>query len=140
MKNFSVGTLQSFDNDYDTFLGIIPDQLGPTATLRAFAIIHSAMYESMATFNRAFKPLFKPQNLPDIHHVHKGSAVNAAIMEAVYQILYVLYPKQKTIFDAVRQQYLSQLKTDGSKQAGITMGILFGKLITELISVIPTEW
>ncbi len=40
-------TLQTCANDYDTSIAVYPDQFGPTATSRAFAIIHGAMYESI---------------------------------------------------------------------------------------------
>jgi hypothetical protein len=125
--------LQACANDYDTSIAATPDQPGPTATSRAFAIIHGAMYDSMATFNQVYKPLFKPHNMPNMNNVNKESAVNAAIMEAAYQTLYALYPKQQTTFDAIRKQYLNQLKTDGNKQVGITKGIFVGQLISAFI-------
>ena len=36
--------LQACVNDYDTMIAATPDQLGPTTTARAFAIVHGAMY------------------------------------------------------------------------------------------------
>ena len=126
-------TLQACANDYDTSIASTPDQAGPTATSRALAIIHGAMHDAMAVFNRIFKPLFRPNRMPNMHNVHKESAVNGAIMEAAYQTLFVMYPKQQAIFDAVRKHYLRQLRMDGNRPIGINAGILVGKLISESI-------
>ena len=54
-------------------------------------------------------------------------------MEAAYQTLCVMYPVQKAIFDAVREEYLSQLKTNGRKQAAIDVGISVGQSIATFI-------
>ncbi|CAF1614509.1 unnamed protein product [Adineta ricciae] len=126
-------TLQTCANDYDPLVAATPDQVGPTGTSRAFAIIHGAMYEAMASFNALYKPVYKLKNMPDTNSVFKESAVNAAIMEAAYQTLYALYPKQRPIFDAVRKAYLKQQKTDGNKQAGINGGVLIGQIIAAFI-------
>ena len=126
-------TLQACANDYDASIAPTPDNLGPTETSRAFAIIHGAMYEAMAVFNQGYKPLFRPNGMPNIGNVHKQSAVNAAIMEAAYQTLRAMYPQQQAIFDAVRKQYRSQLKNDGNKRGAITIGIRVGQLISAFI-------
>ena len=87
----------------------------------------------MATFNQAYKPVFKLNNMPDVTLVRKESAINGAIMEAAYQTLYALYPQQKSIFNVVRKEYLKQLKTEGDKQDAIDTGILVGKLVAIFI-------
>lgn len=40
-------------------------------------MIHGAMYDAVAVFTDRLKPLFKPDNLPNINNVHKQSAVDA---------------------------------------------------------------
>ena len=126
-------TLQACANDYDASVTLIPDQLGPAETSRAFAIIHGAIYDAMVVFNPGFKPLCQPNKMPNTKHVDKQTAVNAAIMEAAYQTLRCMYPKQRAIFDEVRQQYRNELKTNGNKQVAIQTGILVGRLISESI-------
>jgi len=77
-------TLQACSNDYDRTLIAKSDQVGPTATSRAFAIIHGAMYDSMNVFLQVFKPIFKPYGVPNMGGVSKQPAAVAAIMEAAY--------------------------------------------------------
>ena len=125
--------LQANANDYDTSVTAPPEQPGPTASTRASAIIHGAMYDAMAVFNKDFKPLFRLNSLPNTDNVHKKSAVNAAIMEAAYQTLSALYSKQQAIFDAIREEFLGQLDKNGKKQAAIDTGILVGQSIAAFI-------
>jgi hypothetical protein len=126
-------TLQACANDYDTSVTTAPQQLGPPGTSRAFAIIHGAMYDSFATFSKDYQPFFHPNNMPNVKNVAKESATDAAIMEAAYQTLLSLYSKQQPIFDAVRTEYLKQLKSNRYNQAAITTGIAVGKLISAYI-------
>jgi hypothetical protein len=125
--------LQACANDYDTSVTSAPQQLGPTATSRAFAIIHGAMYDAMARFSENCKPWFKPKNMPNVKNVEKNSATNAAIMEAAYQTLSALYSIQQPIFYAVRTQYLNQLESNGNNQGAITIGVIAGKIIAAFI-------
>ena len=126
-------TLQACANDYDPSVAVVPDQVGPTETSRAFAIIHGAMYESMAVFNPALKSIFNVTNLPDTTDVPSGPATDAAVMEAAYQTLYTMYPKQRPIFDAVRAVYVRKLGTNTSLQVGIDRGILVGQVTAQFI-------
>ena len=126
-------TLEACANDYDTSITPVPNKMGPTETSRAFAIVHGAMYDAMVVFNQGLKPLFRPNKMPNTNHVHKETAVNAAIMEAAYQTLCAMYPQQRAIFYAVRKQYRSQLTTNGNKRVAITTGVLVGKLISTFI-------
>jgi hypothetical protein len=126
-------TLEACANDYDTSVAAVPDQIGPTATSSAFAIIHGAMYDAMVAFNLFYKPLFKPANMPATNDVQIEAATNAAIMEAAYQTLYALYPKQRVIFDAIRAEYIKQMKTDGNKPVAIIKGIFVGDLVASFI-------
>ena len=125
--------LQACGNDYDNSVVPTPDQAGPTATSRAFAIIHGAMYDAMTVFNRNFKPLFRPNGMPNTNNLNKESATNAAIMEAAYQTLLVVYPQQTPLFNAVRKQYLNQLRSNENKKRAVNVGILVGQLVAQFI-------
>ncbi|CAF3551906.1 unnamed protein product [Rotaria sp. Silwood1] len=126
-------TLQACVNDYDRSIAPVPDQIGPTATSRAFAIIHGAMYESLTAFNRAFKPMWKSKDISPLGNAFRGSIVDAAIMESAYQTLSYLYPKQRPIFDAVRKVHLQQLASNNTRQVDINKGIFVGKWIASFI-------
>lgn len=67
------------NNDNDKSVVFFPDHPGPAWSTRAFAMIHGAMYDAVAVFTNGFKPLFKPNNLPNIDNVHRESAVDAAV-------------------------------------------------------------
>jgi hypothetical protein len=125
--------LHAAANDYDTSIVMSPDQPGPLTTSRAFAIIHGAMYDSMAAFNRGFKPLFQSVNISDTSNVSKSDAMKASIMEAGYQTLYASYPKQRPIFDAARTYFLQGLKSSGVPSNDIEAGITVGKSISRFI-------
>ena len=126
-------TLQACANDYDPSVALSPDKLGPTETTRAFAIIHGAMYESVAAFEGKLKSLFNVPNLPSTANIPKEPAISAAVMEAAYQTLYAMYPKQRPIFDAVRAVYLTNLKANAKHRVGIYRGIVVGRETAQFI-------
>ena len=111
----------------------IPKQPGPPATSRALVIIHGTVFDGMAVSDENCKPLFRPNPLPNTNIVHKKSVVNAAIIKAAHQTLRTIYSKQRPIFQAVREEYLNQLKTTEEKQAVIDVGILIRQSILAFI-------
>ncbi|CAF4743574.1 unnamed protein product [Rotaria sp. Silwood1] len=125
--------LQACGNDYDPLLVSTPDQYGPGATARAFAIVHGAMHDSMIAFNRVYKPIFKYSNMPVINNVPVRPAIDAAIAEAAFQTLSHLYPKQQKIFVAIRNAYLRWISSNIIKQSAINTGIFIGRLIADSI-------
>ena len=94
--------VQADGNNYDRSVVSSLYQPDPAFASRTFAIIHGAMYDAVAVFTTAFKPVYTPNNLPNMNNVDKKSAVDAAaVMEAAYQTLRALHPQQQAIFDAV---------------------------------------
>ncbi|CAF3554271.1 unnamed protein product [Rotaria sp. Silwood1] len=126
-------TLQACANDYDTSIASSPDQVGPATTSRAFAIIHGAMYEAMNAFEQKYKPMFKPNNMPATNNVPQAAAIDAAITEAAYQTLYAMYPKQRELFDEVREGFIEVIENDTPGKAGINRGIRVGRLFADAI-------
>ena len=126
-------TLQSCANDYNIDVATTPDQVGPTTTARAFAIIHGAMYHSVVVFHAGYKSLYNLDNAPRYDGTSKRSATDAAVMEAAYQTLYVLYPKQRPIFDAIRNDFLKRLESAENSYSAINKGITIGQWIAKLI-------
>lgn len=123
-------TLQTCANDYDKSIAAIPDQNGVTTT-RAFAIIHGAIYESVAVLSDVCKPVYGLKNIPYVRNGLKKRAISAAIMESAYQTLSSLYPKQQEIFDAIRDTYLEKLRKNENNGAAIDAGILVGKSVAQ---------
>ena len=50
--------IQAGAYDYNNALTAVPDQSGPLQTSRAFAIIHGAMYDTLAVFDPGLNPVF----------------------------------------------------------------------------------
>ena len=121
-------TLQACANDYDISIASIPDQIGPATTTRAFAIIHGAMINSMNSFAQSYEQLVQRSRMSTPNAVSKRLGMSAAILEAAYQTLSYLYPKQRPIFDAVYQFHLRQTRNGTTAQAEINMGITVGQL------------
>ena len=121
--------LQTAANDYDALIALTPDQIGPTGTSRAFAIIHGAMYEALNVFERLTPPVVKSSNPPPIGDVLRTSAIEAAVGEAAYVTLYNLYPKQRPLFDAVRIGFQKSMKKNAALKSSVERGSLVGRII-----------
>ena len=120
-------TLQACANDYDVDIALVSDQAGPTAASRALAIIHGAMYEAAAAFHGVIKSVYQPEDIPSTRVVSRGSATDAAIMEAAYRTLYVLYPKQRPVFDGARNNFLKRFKSSDYSNKSVQKGVLVGQ-------------
>lgn len=125
--------LQACGNDYDPLIAPTPDQYGPGATARAFAIVHAAMHDSMIPFNPVYKYIFKHNNVPLMVNVSRRPAIDAAVTEAACLTLSYVYPRQQKIFVAVRNKYLIRISSDSIGQKAINNGIYIGRLITDSI-------
>ena len=117
--------LQACANDYDRTIVPASDQVGPTSTSRAFAIIHGAMYEAFKACNQKSpsKKYYVDNNVP------KHPTTEAAIMEAAYQTLIAMYPQQIPMFDQVRTAYLQKLQNGNGVKNPIKTGISVGQLV-----------
>ena len=121
--------LQACANDYDSSIVQASDQSGPTRTSRAFAIIHGAMYESMNIFEKVYLPQFSTSNVPSIDNDSRSPGTEAAIIEAAYQALYALYPKQRPLFDILRGAFRRRIRNNASSKAVINRGTIVGNVI-----------
>ena len=125
--------LQACANDYDTSIAPVPDQVGPATTARAFAIIHGAMYNSMRSFADSYEHLAGRSGASNPNVALKTSGMTAAIIEAAYQTLSSLYPKQRPIFDAVYRFHLNQTRNSSDAHTEIIMGLTVGRLTASFI-------
>ena len=124
---------QAIANDYDPQITTKFDQKGATLISRAGAIVHAAIYEAIVVFNNCYKSVFEVNGLPSTHNVPKETTMIVAITEAAYQTLYALYPKQNTLFDAIRTAYLNKIKEGNPPQDAIDTGVAIGQKIANTI-------
>lgn len=122
-------TLEACGNDFDPSISSTPDQIGPTRTTRAFAIVHGAMYNAMKSFEDSYAHLAQISGKFQIDSTLKELGISAAILAAAYQTLSSLYEKQRPIFDAVYRTHLNQLTiSTRTGESEINLGLTVGRL------------
>ncbi len=98
------------------------EQLGPTLSSRALAIVHLAMYDAYAAVRgNPVSPVNLSPYLPGLPHPAPGASAHAAIAAAAHATLSALYPSQKAFFD--KQHSAANLTADGL-DAGHAYGLL----------------
>ncbi|CAF0983925.1 unnamed protein product [Rotaria sp. Silwood1] len=120
--------LQACANDYDKIVAFRPDQEGPAATARVFAIIHGAMYEAMNNFDRIYQHVTEGSRSSTNDSIDKQNGMIASIIEAAYQTLSFLYPQQRPLFDAIYRAHLYRIRNETSSQNDINIGLSIGQL------------
>ena len=105
--------LDAVANDYA--VGGITDQVGPTRTSRALAIVHTAMYDAFNAVDGSYTPyLFTG-------HAQAGTSAEGAVAQAGHDTLVALYPHQKQRFDVALAASLVGINA-GSANKGIKLG------------------
>jgi hypothetical protein len=92
------------------------DQLGPTRSSRAFAIVHLAVYDALNAISQRY-PGYSGQ-LPAL----ADSSKDAAIAQAAHDSLVALYPHQAGRIDAWLRADLARLPASRGKLNGIDVG------------------
>ena len=100
------------------------EQLGPTLSSRALAIVHLAMYDAFAGIAKS--PGVLPPYLPGLPVPPAVAGQDAAVAAAAYDTLVALYPKQRPLFDA-------RLAAAAIPAAGRAQGTTFGKQVAAAI-------
>lgn len=92
------------------------EQLGPTRSSRAFAIVHIAMFDAVNAVRGRY-PSYAglPRALPD-------TSVDAAIAQAAHDTLAALYPSQRAALDSLLDQDLARLPSNRAKWNAIELG------------------
>lgn len=102
------------------------EQVGPTLSARALAIVHLAMYEAYARLRG------NPANLPAYGLVlpvpPAGAAINAAVGGAAHKTLTALFPSQTGFFDLALNGFLA-----GMPPAGLADGLAYGVTVGQLM-------
>lgn len=92
------------------------EQLGPTRTSRAFAIVHIAMFDAVNGIARRYQGY---NNLPP---PPGDTSSQAALAQAAHDTLAALYPSQTARFDALLAEDLARIPPGRAKLNGIEFG------------------
>jgi len=93
-----------------------PEQLGPTRSSRALAIVHLAIYDALNAIYRRY-PGYSG-SLP----AFADSSPDAAIAQATHDTLAALFPRQAHGFDSALAADLARLPGGRAKRNGIDLG------------------
>lgn len=96
------------------------EQTGPTASARALAIVHLAMYDAYAGV--ANDPTNLPPYLPGLSAPAFGTSIDAAVAAAAHATLSSLFPSQQAFFDL-------KLAQAGLSGTGLNEGLDFGRIV-----------
>ncbi|MBM3340823.1 MAG: vanadium-dependent haloperoxidase [Betaproteobacteria bacterium] len=100
------------------------EEIGPTLSSRALAIVHLAMYDAFAGVTA--NPAVLPPYLAGLPLPAAGAAIDAAVAAAAYDTLRALFPAQQAFFDA-------QLAAAALPAAGLAQGTAYGQQVAAAI-------
>jgi hypothetical protein len=92
------------------------EQLGPTASARALAMIHIAMADAVAMIDGGFATFFQEER------ASPAASIDAAVAQAAHDTAVVLYPSQAATFDAALARALAAIPDSPAKTDGIAVG------------------
>jgi membrane-associated phospholipid phosphatase len=95
---------------------VFGEQLGPTRSSRAMAIVHIAMFDAVTAIAGGCESYTR------IRRPSRGASISAAIMQAAHDTLIALYPSQQATFDGQLAEELNQINAGHAKNAGIDAG------------------
>lgn len=92
------------------------EQLGPTRTSRALAIVHIAIFDAVNAISGKY------QSYTGLAPAPREASINAAIAQATHDALVVLFPSQAATFDHLLAQDLKQIPPGHAKVNGVDVG------------------
>jgi PAP2 superfamily len=95
---------------------LMADQLGPTRTSRAYAIIHIAIFDAINAVRLRYP------SYTGLHPAPSGALDDAAIAQAAHDTLAALYPSQARILDELLAQDLARIAPSRARLDGIETG------------------
>jgi membrane-associated phospholipid phosphatase len=95
---------------------VFGEQLGPTRSSRAMAIIHIAMFDAVTVIAGGC------ERYTHIHPASRHASINAAIMQAAHDTLVALYPSQQATFDGELAGELNQINAGRARSEGVDVG------------------
>lgn len=103
------------------------EQTGPTASSRALAIVHLAMYDAFVGTDKATTPA-QPHYLPTPPTAAPNASIDAAVAAAAHLTLGRLFPSQKAYFNGKLAEADAQILPAG-KSEGTAYGLQVGAAI-----------
>lgn len=97
----------------------------PMVGSRIFTMVHLAMHDALNNIEPVFETYLA-------HQQERKADPIAAIAAAAYTVLVETYPQKKEQLDAALAQSLKDIKSNESRQLGISMGTKVGKAIFAL--------
>ncbi|MFN8611869.1 MAG: phosphatase PAP2 family protein [Vulcanimicrobiota bacterium] len=91
-------------------------QLGPTRSSRAMAIVHIAMHDAIQAIQRRYDTFLPQPGAPT------RASAEAAAVQAAHDTLVALYPAQKAALDQLLFQELAQIPDSLDKSNGVLVG------------------
>ena len=88
----------------------------PPAASRQMAILGVAMYDAVASIDRAFDPYSRFVDAP------AGASREAAVASAAYRVLTALYPDRAALSDALLVSSLADIPDGPDEAAGVVLG------------------
>jgi hypothetical protein len=95
---------------------IFGQQIGPGRSSRAMAIVHIAIFESINAIVGGYR------SFTGIPRAKAGTSIRAAIAQAAHDTLVAVFSSQKTSFDQLLAEDLSQIPDGFAKSEGILLG------------------
>lgn len=92
------------------------EQMGPTRSSRAEAIVHIAMFDAAnAAYGQKYEPYLLKDSVP-------GASVEAAIAQAAHDTLRALFPSQAASFANQLEEDLAGIEDGEAEELGIQLG------------------
>jgi membrane-associated phospholipid phosphatase len=102
------------------------DQLGPTRSSRAFAIVHIAIFDAINAIRQRYPSYTGLAPAPS------DTSDDAAVAQAAHDTLVALYPSQASILDQLLAQDLARIPVSRARSNGVEVGHRAGAAILAL--------
>jgi hypothetical protein len=137
---WNVIALEAVANDYTPSIVAQPDQGGPTATARALAIVHLAVYDATNSIIGGYEPYKLTRSAlqangalqSELHNLPRGlrdASLEAAVATAAYKTLHALYPHQASALESQYDSAMAGIPPGAAKNAGRILGQLAAETI-----------
>jgi hypothetical protein len=95
---------------------VVNDQIGPTRSSRALAIVHAAMFDAWNSIHQEYTPYLT------VAPNAAGASDEAAVAQAAHDTLFAMYPHQQAFIDAALAETLARVPDGPAENAGIDVG------------------
>jgi len=108
---------------------ILAAKQSPNVTTRTAAIVQTAVFDALNGIERRYTPVHVPAGAAP------GASRRAAVVEAAYRTLIVLFPAEKGTLDALRMESLASIAADEAVEnsESIARGLEWGQRVADEI-------